>query len=152
MENLKAKIIPVTRINPKKKKKRLHSIELKSLTMLPENDPTLYRNHSHISTCLHILPVLQLLVGNKDSVVSTVTSYGLDSPGFKPWQVRDFPHPYRPAPKLTQSPTQCVLDLFSRCKGLWGCVWVQIPLSPSVPLFHVTGWPLPLPYGYYLFN
>ena len=124
MENLKDKTIPMTRRN---KQKAPHH-QVKKLDHVAKNDPMSYRNHSHIPTCLHILPVLQLLLGDQDSVVSTVTSYRPDGLGYKPWQGWDFPHLHRPAPKPTQSPVQCVLNLFSRCKGRWGSVWVQLRL------------------------
>jgi len=82
MENLKDKTIPMTRRN---KQKAPHH-QVKKLDHVAKNDPMSYRNHSHIPTCLHILPVLQLLLGDQDSVVSTVTSYRPDGLGFKPWQ------------------------------------------------------------------
>jgi len=50
----------------------------------------------------------------RDNVLSTMTSYELDGPGFESWQGRDFLHRSRPALGPNHPPVQCVSD------DLWG--------------------------------
>ena len=47
----------------------------------------------------------------RDSSVGIATRYGLDGPGIESRWGRDFPHPSRPALRITQSPVQWVPGL-----------------------------------------
>jgi len=46
---------------------------------------------------------------------------------------RDFPHPFKSAPKLTQPPVQLMLDLLPGGKATGGGVDHPHPSNPSVP-------------------
>ena len=55
------------------------------------------------------------------SSVGIATRYGLDGPGIESRWGRVFPHPFRPALRLAQSPIQWVLGLFpgGKAAGAW---------------------------------
>jgi len=77
----------------------------------------------------------------RDSSVGIATRYGLDGPGFECMRRRDLPHPFRPALRPTQPPTQCVSSLLPAGKAAGAYLGsrlktAQLYLYPSfVPLY-----------------
>ena len=57
----------------------------------------------------------------RDSVVGTAIRYGLDGPEIESRWGRNFRHPFKPALKPTQPPTQWVPGLFlgGKAAGTW---------------------------------
>ena len=57
----------------------------------------------------------------RDGILGIATRYGLVGPGIDSRWWRDFPHPFRPAIRPTQTPVQWLPGLFPGCEtaGVW---------------------------------
>jgi hypothetical protein len=55
-----------------------------------------------------IIIIIIIIIVGRDSSAGIGTRYGLDGPGMESQWGRDFPHPFRPALRPTQPPTQWV--------------------------------------------